>query len=130
MIPAYSFVCYVCGPSEDDQDYSVDQCEKDLRREDCGFSEYYHTCFRYHIENTNGTVQELRGCEGKMFCNKMKEICSDEEQMKEMKIKKCQAACCVDAGDTPCNMPTSATTASSSEMIMMMLAALCSFKLL
>ena len=115
MIPAHSFVCYVCGPTRDDQDYSATQCEKDQKREDCNLSEYYNTCFRYHIETTDGVVQELRGCVAKVFCNRMKEICSDEEQMKEANITNCQAACCVGSGDAPCNI---AINASSSLRIM------------
>ena len=116
IIPAYSFACYVCGPAREDQAYSADQCEKDQKRKECfGFSEYYNTCFRYHIETTDGIVQELRGCVGKIFCNNMKKICSDDEKMKEANITNCQAACCVGPGDTPCN---SVIKASSSLIIM------------
>lgn len=115
MIPAYSFVCYVCGPTRNDQDYSTAQCEKDQKREDCTLSEYFNTCFKYHIEYTHGIVQELRGCVGKPFCNRMKEICSDDELMKEANITNCKAACCVGSGDTPCN---NVINASSSLMIM------------
>lgn len=112
---AYSFVCYVCGPTRNDQDYSTAQCEKDQKREDCTLSEYFNTCFKYHIEYTHGIVQELRGCVGKPFCNRMKEICSDDELMKEANITNCKAACCVGSGDTPCN---NVINASSSLMIM------------
>ena len=124
MIPACSFVCYDCGPSKVDQDYSADQCEKDQKKDNCTGED--NTCFKFHKENTDGIVQELRGCMSKSKCDKAKEVCSDDEKMKEDKIKKCQAACCVSTGDTPCN---SATTASSSVMIMMIIAALCSLKL-
>ena len=124
MIPAYSFKCYLCGPIRVDQDYPADQCEKDQRIENCTGEDY--TCMKLHKETTDGIEQETRACIEKSFCEGMKKACSDDEKVKEAKIKSCQAACCVSTGDTPCN---SATTASSSVMIMMMVAALCSLKL-
>ena len=124
MIPAYSFECYLCGPMRVDQDYSADQCEKDQKKENCTGED--NTCFKFHKETTDGLVQETRGCMEKSECDKAKEICSENEKMKEGKLKECQAACCVSTGDTPCN---SASTFSSSVIIMMMVAALCSLKL-
>ena len=125
MIPAYSFKCYFCGPIRVDQDYSADQCEKDQRIENCTGEDY--TCFKFHKETTDGIVQETRACVEKSFCDGTKKGCSDDEKMKEAKINKCQAACCVSTGDTPCNSAT--TVESSSVVIMMMVAALCILKL-
>jgi len=117
-------MCYQCDPSGEDQDYSADQCEKDQKKDNCAGGN--NTCYKFHIELTDGIVQEMRGCTSKSKCNDAKETCSDKEKMKENKIKECQVACCVSTGDTPCN---SASIASSSVMFMMMVAALGSLKL-
>ena len=124
MIPAYSFLCYACGPSSEDPNYPVDQCEKDQRRVNCTGEDV--TCFKQHLEFNSGIVQEIRKCVKKSQCNDIKKSCSDDETIKKSNLKDCQVACCISTGDTPCN---SATTASSSVMIMMMVSALCSLKL-
>ena len=125
MIPAYSFLCYACYPSSEDQNYPVDQCEKDQRRVNCTGEDV--TCFQQHLEYNSGIVQEIRTCVEKSVCNNLKKSCSDDETIKKNNaVKDCQVACCISTGDTPCN---SATTASSSVMIMMMVSALCSLKL-
>lgn len=124
MIPAYSFMCYKCGPIKEDQEYSADQCEKDQIKVNCTGDD--NTCFKFHDESTDGIVQEARGCMEKSYCEEAKEICSDKDKMKKAKVKECQAACCVSTGDTPCN---GASIASNSVMTMMMVAALGSLKL-
>ena len=124
MIPAYSFLCYACYPSSEDQNYPVDQCEKDQRRVNCTGEDV--TCFQQHLEYNSGIVQEIRTCVEKSVCNNLKKSCSDDETIKKSNVKDCQVVCCISTGDTPCN---SATTASSSVMIMMMVSALCSLKL-
>jgi len=108
----------------DDEDYTEDQCEKDQKKENCTVDD--STCFKYHLENTDGIVQERRGCTTKSSCDEAKETCSDKDKKEEARIKECQVACCVSTVDTPCN---SASIASSSLMFMMIVAALGSLKL-
>ena len=122
MIPAYSLLCYACGPSSE-ENYPVDQCEKDQIRINCTSD---MTCYKRHLEFNSGIVLEERACLEKSRCNEIKESCSDDETIKKSNVKDCQVVCCISTGDTPCN---SATTASSSVMIMMMVSALCSLKL-
>ena len=55
MIPAYSFMCYECGPIRVDQDYSADQCEKDQKKVNCTGDD--NTCYKFHKETADGIVQ-------------------------------------------------------------------------
>jgi len=107
-----------------DEDYTEDQCEKNQTKEKCTGDD--NTCFKIHLETTKGIVREVRGCTTKSDCDESEEICSDKDKREEVQVKKCEIACCVSIGDTPCN---SASIASSSEMFMMMVAALGSLKL-
>ena len=71
--------------------------------------------------------REARGCITKDMCENYEKICKEgtDDEKKGMGIKECEAACCVSDGDTNCN---SGFTVSIN-MVMVMLAVLCSLKI-
>lgn len=118
-------MCYQCSPKNEKEDYTTDQCEKDQKKVNCTGDDY--TCFKLHGENTDGVVDESRGCLPKSDCEEMKKVCADDDKKKKLKIKECEAACCVSDGDTPCNRGF--TVSSNMKMMIMVIAVLCSLKL-
>lgn len=87
-----------------------------------------YTCYRITGTKTEGDDGDSRGCNTKQTCEIFKTVCKDgtDEQKKQFDIKECEASCCVSDGDTPCNSGFTVPI----DMIMIMLAVLCSLKLM
>ena len=132
---ACSFKCYECENDDNGVNYNTSQCEIDQGKVDCGANS---TCSRFHYISTRkgNVVKESRGCNNKYRCEEFRKFCKEGtvQQKEERGIKNCDVAvCCVSDGDTPCNSgftaPISSGFTVSIDMVMIMLAVLCSLKI-
>lgn len=89
---AYSFKCSICASKRVGGSYSIDQCKKDQTEVDCPAN---YTCSKIHDKMEDNNEVETRGCLQKMECDLMKNLSTNDDMKKIMKIKECAVACCV-----------------------------------
>lgn len=114
----------MCIPTDTDEPYSVEQCEKNQQKMNCsnipGVAS--DTCLKASMEDEDGKKAEKRACVSKAECEKFKANCDNAGKTEESKIKKCSVSCCT---SDLCNNAFSV----SPDTMFIVTAALCNFKL-